>query len=194
MYTLYTDKQEIFECSISLEGASIKNTSARLILESDRLSLVYKGTVDASGKCIIPVKQLKNLLDESTNGIMRLEVIADDTYFTPWESKFKVVTSKKITVEVANNSKKPLIQFTKPIVSVNTTNNANTIVESNINLLKHVADISKILKRANITLNNMNYNKHKLNRIIESYLQLRKIPDDKKIIIIEGIIQSLIKQ
>lgn len=190
MYTLYTDKQEIFECSISLEGASIKNTSARLILESDRLSLMYKGTVDASGKCTIPVKQLKNLLDESTNGIMRLEVIADDTYFTPWESKFKVVTSKKVTVEVANNSKKPLIQFTKPIVSINT----NTIVESNINLPKHVSDISKILRRANITINNMNYNKHKLNRIIESYLQLRKIPDDKKNIIIEGIIQSLIKQ
>ena len=32
MYTLYTDKQELFECSISLEGASVKNSQDRLIV------------------------------------------------------------------------------------------------------------------------------------------------------------------
>ncbi len=191
MYTLYTDKQEIFECSISLQGASIKNTSARLIIESDHISLLYKGTVDKSGKCTIPIKQLKNLLDESSNGIIRLEVIADDTYFTPWESKFEVVTSKKVTVEMSTNSKKSLIQFAKPMVTIKTMLPVNKLTESPIDLSRHVHDITKIMKRAGITLNNMNSNKHKLNKLMESYLRVRKIPDTEKNKIIKKIIHTL---
>jgi hypothetical protein len=42
MYILYTDKQEVFECSISLEGASVKNSQARLIVESDNLTFYLK--------------------------------------------------------------------------------------------------------------------------------------------------------
>ena len=65
MYILYTDKQEVFECSISLEGASVKNSQARLIVESDNLNLLFKGTIDSNGKCTVPIKKLKNLLEES---------------------------------------------------------------------------------------------------------------------------------
>ena len=106
MYTLYTDKQELFECSISLEGASVKNSQARLIVESDNLNLLFKGTIDSSGKCTVPIKKLKNLLEESTKGKIRLEVIADDTYFTPWESDFEVETARKVTVEVKSQTNK----------------------------------------------------------------------------------------
>ena len=95
MYTLYTDKQELFECSISLEGASVKNSKVRLVVEADNLNLLFKGTIDSSGKCTVPIRKLKNLLEESTKGKIRLEVIADDTYFTPWESDFEVETARK---------------------------------------------------------------------------------------------------
>ena len=45
MYKLYTDKQEIFECDIQLEGASLNNSKARLVIETTDLSLLFKGNI-----------------------------------------------------------------------------------------------------------------------------------------------------
>ena len=192
MYTLYTDKQEIFECSISLEGASVKNSQARLIVETDHLNLLFKGTINESGKCTIPIKRLKNLIDESSTGQIRLEVIADDTYFTPWESKFNVKTAKKLTVEVATQSNKVSLKESTPTVTVKTTQ--QTIAPKHDNSNMHIANISKILRRSNININNMQSNKYKLNKIIEAYMQVRQVASTEKTRIIEGIIQTLIKQ
>jgi hypothetical protein len=192
MYTLYTDKQEIFECSISLEGASVKNSQARLIVETDHLNLLFKGTINESGKCTIPIKRLKNLIDESSTGQIRLEVIADDTYFTPWESKFNVKTAKKLTVEVATQSNKVSLKESVPTVIVKTTQQPIAPKHDNSNM--HIANISKILRRSNININNMQSNKYKLNKIIEAYMQVRQVASIEKTRIIEGIIQTLIKQ
>jgi len=192
MYTLYTDKQEIFECSISLEGASVKNSQARLIVETDHLNLLFKGTINESGKCTIPIKRLKNLIDESSTGQIRLEVIADDTYFTPWESKFNVKTAKKLTVEVATQSNKVSLKESVPTVTVKTTQQPIAPKHDNSNM--HIANISKILRRSNININNMHSNKYKLNKIIEAYMQVRQVASIEKTRIIEGIIQTLIKQ
>ena len=109
MYKLFTDKTELFECDIKLEGASLKNSQARLIIESSEISLLFKGEITSSGKCKIPVKKLKGLLEENAKGNIKLEVIADDTYFTPWESKFEVDTSKKVTVEIKSQQAENLI-------------------------------------------------------------------------------------
>lgn len=192
MYTLYTDKQEIFECSISLEGASVKNSQARLIVETDYLNLLFKGTINESGKCTIPIKRLKNLIDESSTGQMRLEVIADDTYFTPWESKFNVKTAKKLTVEVVTQSNKVSLKESAPTVIINPTQQSIASKLDNSNM--HIANISKILRRSNININNMQSNKYKLNKIIEAYMHVRQVAKTEKPRIIEGIIQTLIKQ
>ena len=197
MYTLYTDKQEIFECSISLEGASVKNSQARLIVETDHLNLLFKGTINESGKCTIPIKRLKNLIDESSTGQIRLEVIADDTYFTPWESKFNVKTAKKLTVEVATQSNKVSLKESAPTVTVKTTQQIQKQVAPKLkhdNSNMHIANISKILRHSNININNMHSNKYKLNKIIEAYMQVRQVASTEKTRIIEGIIQTLIKQ
>jgi oligoribonuclease (3'-5' exoribonuclease) len=53
-------------------------------------------------------------LGENDTGKMKLEVIAEDTYFLPWESDFEVDTAKKIKVEVKQQRKKPLIKSSKP--------------------------------------------------------------------------------
>jgi len=181
MYTLYTDKQELFECSISLEGASVKNSKVRLIVEADNLNLLFKGTIDSSGKCTVPIRKLKNLLEESTKGKIRLEVIADDTYFTPWESDFEVETTKKVTVEVKSQTNKNTLTETKTGVTV-----------KNIKVGDHVQNLSKMLVKENINVSNMSKNKDKLNNIIASYLKTNKISDGEKGRIIEGIIQTLI--
>jgi len=181
MYTLYTDKQELFECSISLEGASVKNSKVRLVVEADNLNLLFKGTIDSSGKCTVPIRKLKNLLEESTKGKMKLEVIADDTYFTPWESDFEVETAKKVTVEVKSQTNKNTLIENKTGVTV-----------KNIKVGDHVQNLSKMLVKENINVNNMSKNKDKLNNIIASYLKTNKISDGEKNKIIEGIIHTLI--
>jgi TusA-related sulfurtransferase len=181
MYILYTDKQEVFECSISLEGASVKNSQARLIVESDNLNLLFKGTIDSNGKCTVPIKKLKNLLEESTKGKIRLEVIADDTYFTPWESNFEVETARKVTVEVKSQSNQNIISESKPSIIVN-----------NIKAGDHIQNLTRMIIKENINLTNIALNKFKLNNIIASYLKTNKISNDEKPRIIEGIIQTLI--
>ena len=181
MYTLYTDKQELFECSISLEGASVKNSQTRLIVESDNLNLLFKGTIDSSGKCTVPIKKLKNLLEESTKGKIRLEVIADDTYFTPWESDFEVETARKVTVEVKSQSNKTTIAEAKTGVTV-----------QNVKVGDHIQNLSKMLVRENINVHNIGKHKAQLNNVIASYLKVNKISDGEKGRIIEGIIQTLI--
>jgi len=114
MYPLYSDKPNLFECSIQLEGCSLNQASARLIIESEQNSLIFNGEIDNMGACLIPVKKLKGLVSEG--GKMKLEVIADDMYFSPWESEYELLQSKQVTVEVKTPSSKPkLFESKKPI-------------------------------------------------------------------------------
>ena len=55
MYKLYTDKQETFECDLFLEGADLKESSARIVVESKDLTLMFKGTIDDKGNCKVPI-------------------------------------------------------------------------------------------------------------------------------------------
>ena len=97
MYTLYSDKNNVFECDIQLEGASLSDSFARVIVEGDNLNLVFNGVIDNNGSCRIEMPKL-NMLKEG--GEMKLEVIADDMYFNPWNSNFELKKSKSVTVEV----------------------------------------------------------------------------------------------
>jgi hypothetical protein len=118
MYPLYSDKPNLFECQIQLEGCSLNEASARLVIESDQNSLIFNGEIDNSGTCLIPVKKLKGLVSE--NGEMKLEVIADDMYFSPWESNYELLQSKKVTVEVKTpTNKSRIVENTKPTIKVN---------------------------------------------------------------------------
>ena len=102
---LYTDKSEVFECNVSLEGASVKNSKLRAILKFDDKNLMVEGKINPDGKGEIILPKLKNISEDGEVGKMQLEVIAEDAYFQPYEETFKVETSKKATVEVLN--KKP---------------------------------------------------------------------------------------
>ena len=106
MYTLYSDKKNIFECDIQLEGASLNQAFARVIVEGNDLNLVFNGNINNDGNCRIEMPKL-NMLKEG--GEMKLEVIADDMYFNPWNSDFELKKSKNITVEV----KQPTNQIIK---------------------------------------------------------------------------------
>ena len=188
MYKLYTDKQEIFECDIQLEGASLNNSNARLIIETDDLSLLFKGNINSQGKCKIPVKRLKGLLGEDIKGTIKLEVIAEDTYFIPWESAFVVEASKKIQVEVKSQSQGEIITESKPSVKVKNIKEEVTIKEKN-----HVLNILRLLIKEDISLKNVNFRKNKLNHIVATYLDKHPINESQKDQIVNGVISGLSK-
>lgn len=112
-YKLYLDKNNLFECDIQLQGASIKNSFARIILEGKEHSYVFNGEIDDNGHCSVEMNKLKGILENKDIGSMKLEVVADDVYFSPWSSEFNVDLSKKIDV-VIKEQEEPI----KPAISV----------------------------------------------------------------------------
>jgi hypothetical protein len=99
-YKLYTDKANKFNCNIEVEGTSLAKSQVRLVIESDEMSYMFKGSIQSNGECEVTIPKTKNFLPEGTIGNMRLEVIADDVYFEPWASDFSVATNKKVTVQI----------------------------------------------------------------------------------------------
>ena len=182
MYKLFTDKTELFECSISLQGASLKKSKARLVIETPEYSLLFNGSISKGGKCEIPIKKLKGLIDEDTKGNIRLEVIAEDTFFTPWESDFEVNASKKVTVEVkTQTTKKPIVEAK---VKVKVKNNKPTITET-----QHVINLFKLLIKDDINVDNISYKRNALNNIVATYLQENPVKNTGKII--RGVLNVL---
>lgn len=193
MYKLYTDKQEVFECSISLEGASVDKSLARLVVKTEGLNLLFEGKVDSTGKCTIPIKKLRGLLNENTKGNLKLEVIAEDTYFTPWESEFVVETTKKVTVEVTSQQKN-VIKESKPAVIVKNVTQAQEIKkpikESALDSSKHAKKIVYLLNKNGINLLNINENRVKLNKILSMYVEKHQVAESQK----GGIIQKITEE
>ena len=185
MYKLFTDKSELFECDIKLEGASLSKSSARLVVETSDYSLLFKGEINSSGKCEIPIRKLKGLIDENTTGNIRLEVIAEDTFFTPWESDFEVDASKKVTVEVKSQStKKPIVE-TK--VKVKVKEEKPTITEK-----QHVINLFKLLIKEDINVENISFKRNELNNIVATYLKENTGKNTGKVI--NGVLKVLENQ
>jgi len=160
-YKLYTDKQETFECDLFLEGADLKNSSARIIVESNDLTLMFKGEINEDGNCKVPIKKLKGLLDENTTGDIKLEVIAEDTLIEPWQSDFVVSTSKRVKVEIKSqkNINEVKNTFSKPQVKIKSVKNYSNPIN----------EMVKVLEGNGVTLSKVLKNKKKIAPILESY-------------------------
>ena len=180
MYKLFTDKTELFECNISLQGASLKKSKARLVVETQDYSLLFNGSINSNGKCEIPIRKLKGLIDEDTSGNIRLEVIAEDTFFTPWQSDFEVETSKKVTVEVKTQTTQ------KPILEAKATVKPQQVTKSEKN---HVVNLFKLLIKEDINIDNISYKRNKLNNIVATYLKENTVNNTEKII--NGVLKIL---
>lgn len=186
MYKLYTDKPETFECDIKIEGASLTKSKARLVVETKDYSLMFNGKIDSNGKCKVPIKKLKGLIDESVKGNIRLEVIADDTYFTPWKSEFSIEAAKKVTVEVKSQTGKSTINET---VKVQNIKQQVTHKETN-----HVVNLLKLLIRENINVENLSIKKDRVNTIVATYEKHIPIADNTRQSVMLGILNKLPKK
>ena len=98
-YRVFRDKDENFECKISIQGAGLNAAQARLVFDTDLWNITFYGKIYKDGRCLIPIK--KSIpLPEGTRGRARLEVIVDEQLFIAWEDDFVVEGSKKVKVEL----------------------------------------------------------------------------------------------
>src|SRR6056300_1641859 len=97
-FLVYTDKSTDFDFRVEVEGASLSEAKARLILSGEKTNYILEGTVEHDGSAHIEIPKLKGLLEDSSVGSMELEVIVEDAYFNPWSGTYKTTASKKVTV------------------------------------------------------------------------------------------------
>lgn len=117
-YKLFTDKSNKFQCSIQVEGTSLENSQARIILETNHLSYLFNGEIHNTGVCEFELPKLKGILNEGSVGVVKLEVIADDVRFEPWSSDFVVEAEKKINVKIQEQ----ITETSKPKIIMNNIN------------------------------------------------------------------------
>ena len=144
---------------------------------------MFNGKIDSTGKCSIPIRKLRGLVDENTKGSIKLEVIAEDTYFTPWTSDFEIQASKQVTVEVKSQNKKKISE------SVKVSN-----VKRQSNDFKHVVNILKLLVREDISINNLSVKRDKVNRIIGIYTKHHPLTESQQQKVINGVLRGLAKK
>lgn len=110
-YKIYLDKEETFECEASIKNASYKNSSARLIIESEDVNLVFFGNVDKN-TITVPIKSLKKYFTESDTAKIKLEVIVENQLVTPWESEVQFDNYNKVEIkEIKNIKQSPLVEI-----------------------------------------------------------------------------------
>ena len=92
MYNLELDQDKNFECFLKVQGTSLKKSKVNLVIESDNLDIKFRGSINESGKVTIPIKKLSNVLNENVSGNLYIEVIAEDTYFVPFNPDLSPVS------------------------------------------------------------------------------------------------------
>jgi len=171
MQKFYRDKTKIFECDISVEGAKLNETQARLVLEfPNQRNLLFYGNIDSNGKCEITVPPLKEM-DEG-EGTAKLEVIAETTYFESWKDDFVLDTSKKVTVEMVEKKAQPIDDT--PKIRVVTKPKEDSILENvadspELDDVDKLSDFKKYIKTNKINLTETIKSKEKYLQLLVNY-------------------------
>lgn len=173
MYTITLDTAKNFECTLKIQGASLTKSKVNLVIESNDMDIRCRGTITEKGKVSIPVKKLKGILEENTKGKMYLEVIAEDSYFTPYKTDYITQVSKKVNLEES--------------VSVT---DVNQTVTADIST-NHPENIINILKENNVDIFDISH-KSKASQLIQSYIVKNNVKQQEYNQLMEKILSQLI--
>jgi hypothetical protein len=194
-YQLFRDKEELFEAKIKLSGASLNESFCRLVVESEDWNLMFKGTIDKNGNCSIPIKKLKNVMSEGTVGTMKLEVIAEDTYFVPWETEFEVETAKQVQVEVKQQSSKKLVERKATATVVTQKQKPKKLIEIKDNKRSiHLRSFAKQLVSEGVTLTNIRQHKKRINELSNNLILKHNITEDTRKWIVNSTLKILARR
>lgn len=124
-YTLYLDKPENFECEIEIKNAKASDASARLIIESEDVNLVFYGDV-SKDSINVPMKSLKKFFKEDDKATAKLEVIVEGQLITPWESEVLFENYNKVQIKEVKTAKQ------KPLIEVKVKSENKSVVEETV--------------------------------------------------------------
>ena len=173
MYIITLDTAKNFECTLKIQGASLNKSKVNLVIESNDMDIRCRGTITEKGKVNIPVKKLKGILEENSKGKMYLEVIAEDSYFTPYKTDYITELSKKVNLK--ENVK--ITEVNQTVIADVTTN--------------HPENIINILKENNVDIFNISH-KSKSTQLIQSYIGKHNIKKEEYNKLMEQILSQLI--
>ena len=173
MYKIFLDQNKFFQCNVAIEGAALDKSEARLFLEAENFTLTFKGDINSDGTVKIPITKLKGILTENYTGRISLEIIAEDTVFKPWQSEFTTDISKKVQVEVQNDSRlsesfnnaKPKMLF--------------TLKPDAFDTQQHIDEINNILRKNNVNRRSLLEQKNEkiFNKLVDKYCSDNYIND-----------------
>ena len=129
MYKLFTDKTELFECSISLQGASLKKSKARLVIETPE---------DASKKVTVEVKtqtSKKSIVETKVN----VKVKDSKPTITEKEhimSLFKLLIKEDINVDNISFKRNELNNIVATYLKENTVKNTSKVINGVLKVLE----------------------------------------------------------
>jgi hypothetical protein len=124
---------------------------------------MFNGQIN-EGKCIISLGKLKKFSNLLETGQIRLEIIAEDTVFTPYESNYQLEQEKKVTVEVIQPeslpkktmvevkvqeiapTSQPKVETKQPIVKKNPINDLVKYLNERANFDGSINSFKKIIK------------------------------------------------
>jgi hypothetical protein len=170
MYKLYTDVDKKFSCKVDVGGVSLSECKSRMILETDGLNLVFNGIITKDGMCEVQLTKLKNILSENTKGKLKLEVIAENTLFTPWETECLVDVYRRLNIsEIKLESDSDIIDD-RPKVSVKLgeVSKPKKEITNESKYKVHIDLLKNEMKKRNITT--MDH----FNKLIESYKKVTR--------------------
>jgi Rieske Fe-S protein len=126
---------------------------------------------------------------------MRLEVIAEDTFFSPWEDSFTVETNKKVTVEVLSSTKSPIkesaikvkVNKVTPIVEEVVEEKPQPVKKQIVKEVKrldpHSTLILRLLEKKGINQNNISENLDVANKLVNNYSKKYNINNPNQLLI-----------
>lgn len=107
-----TPKNNLLEFKLQISNASINKTKARLVVEvQDMASTMIDLDIDQEGKCTCEIPLQENW--NRKQGKVKLEVIAENTYFAPYEKEVFFVNENKkpkVSITESKNIQKPTIK------------------------------------------------------------------------------------
>ena len=179
MFELFLDKDNNFEANVDVSGAPLKESKARVLVESNSFNVMYPADIDGKGNISLKLDGLGSIFNEGERGNISLEVIAEDTVFVPWSEKFVIKKRKAVVAEVAS-SNKPLIEE-KPRIT------ATIKVKSNLE--KGLEALEEAYHKYDITAGNAKQKAKEISKI--DAFMMKKFPELTKKSIVENRIQLL---
>ena len=101
MLKFYKNKSQTFKCKVDVQGTDNPKVKPRLILVSKKgtPNVFFEGKYE-DGQCEIDILSTANI--GADKGEVILEIIANNTVFTPWTSKYEILSEQIIVENVGN--------------------------------------------------------------------------------------------